>query len=112
MDLQPSERRRQRHQDVVQTQPEIGAQDNRSSAKAIRQRSHYGRTQKLHQSPDRVYQSEDGCRVRRLASDEMDDQFRQDRDDHPERQNVEHDGNEDEDHRRAAWSRRDVRFAH
>ena len=57
-DEQPRQRRRQRHQDVVEAEPEIRQQDDRPPPEAIRQRAVDRREQELHQRPGGAEQAE------------------------------------------------------
>jgi hypothetical protein len=47
-DHQPRQRRRERHEDVVEAQSEVRQQDDRTPAESIGQRAENGRGQKLH----------------------------------------------------------------
>ncbi|MGY3527999.1 hypothetical protein ACVISU_000767 [Bradyrhizobium sp. USDA 4452] len=108
-DEQPDQVRRQRHQHVVRGKAEIRQQDHRPAAKAIGQRAQDRRADELHQGPDRAEHAEDACRVGGVIADEALDQLGQDRDDDPEREHVEQQGDEDEDHRAAARLRKSRR---
>ena len=93
---QPPQVRRQRHQDVVEPEPEIRDQDHRPAAEAIRQRADARREQELHQRPDGAEQAVDFGGARGVAAEEVDHQLGQHRNDDAERQHVEQHGDEDE----------------
>ena len=105
-DEQPAQRRRQRHQHIVERQAKIRQQHHRPPAEPVRQAAEDRREEKLHQRPGGAEQAEDPRRARGVVVDKTFHQFRQDRHDHAERQHVEQDGDEDERHRRAAHRRR------
>ena len=92
---------RQRHEDVVEAEPEIREQDHRPAAEAVRQRALHRREHELHQRPGGAEQAEDLRRARGVAAEEIDHQLGQHRNDHAERQHVEQHGDEDEDEGRA-----------
>ena len=104
-DEQPDQRRRQRHQHIVQRQPEIRQQHHRPPAEPVRQRAEDRREHKLHQRPGGAEQAEDPRRRRGIVVDKAFDQLRQDRHDQAEREHVEQDGDEDEGRRAAAHRR-------
>ena len=110
-DEQPDQRWRQRHQHVVEAKAEIGEQDHRTAAEAIGQGAQQRRCEELHQRPGGAEQTVDARRISGVVVGEAFDQFWQDRQDHPDRQHVEQDGDEDEAHRRAprprGWRRDD-----
>ena len=95
-DEQPGQRRRQRHQDVVEAEPEIRQQDHRPPSEAIRQRAVDRREQELHQRPGGAEQAEIVGAADRVAADEIEHELRQHRDDDADRQHVEQHGDEDE----------------
>ena len=104
-DEQPGQRRRQRHQHVVQRQSEIRQQHHRPPAEAIRERAEDRREQELHQRPGGTEQAEDPRRRRRVVVDKTFHELGQDRQDQAERKHVEQDGDEDEGCRAAAHRR-------
>ena len=105
-DEQPDQRRRQRHQHIVQRQPEIRQQHHRPPAEAVGERAKDRREQELHQRPGGAEQAEDPRRRRRVVVDKTFHEFWQDRQDQAEREHVEQDGDEDEGCRTAAYRRR------
>ena len=104
-DEQPDQRRRQRHQHIVERQPEIRQQHHRPPAEPVRQAAEDRREEKLHQRPDGAEQAEDPRRARGVVVDEAFHQLGQDRHDQAEREHVEQNGDEDEGHRAAARRR-------
>jgi hypothetical protein len=101
-DEQQRQRLRHRHQDEVQAQAQVRQQDHRPAAEAVRQRALDRRAHELH---DHEHRGEDAVRLRRqrhVAAVEAGDQVRQHRDDHPEGQDVQQHGDEDEGERGAA----------
>ena len=104
-DEQPDQRRRQRHQHIVQRQSEIRQQYHRPPAEPVRERAKDRREQKLHQRPGGAEQAENPRRRRRVVVDKTFHEFWQDRQDQAERQHIEQDGNEDEGRRAAAHRR-------
>ena len=104
--------RRQRHQDVVEAEPEIREQDDRLAAEAVGQHAVHRREHELHQRPGGAEQAEIVGAARRIAADEIDDQPRQHRDDDAERQHVEQHGDENEDEGGGARRRDRLGFVH
>ena len=104
-DEQPPQVRRQRHQDVVETEPEIRQQDHRPPAETIGQHAVDRREHELHQRPGGAEQAETVGGARGVAAEEIDHQPRQHRNDDAERQHVEQHGDEDEDEGGAAHGR-------
>jgi hypothetical protein len=95
-DEQPRERRRQRHDDVVEAETGIREQDHRAPAEPIGERSQNRRCDELNRRPCSAEPCE-GCRgQRRVAAAERLDEQRQHRDDHAQREHVEQHRDEDE----------------
>ncbi len=101
-DEQPEQRRRQRHQHIIQRQPEIRQQDDGAAAEPVGQRAKHRRKEKLHQRPCGAEQAEDLRGTRGVVVDKAFHEFGQDRHDQAERHHVEQDGDEDEGDRTAA----------
>ena len=85
-DEQQRERGRDRHEDVVEAQPEAGDQDHRPAAVAVGQRAEKRRAEELHQPPDRGEHAEHLGRARGVAVHEAQHDGRQHRDHDPQRQ--------------------------
>ena len=82
-DKKPGQRRRQRHDDVIETEAEVRKQDHRPPPKAVRQHAEHRREDELHQGPDRAENAKHLRRVRRVAAEKIEHQIRQDRRDQP-----------------------------
>ncbi len=95
-DKQPAERRRKRHQHVVEGQAEVRHQDDRPASEPVRQRAEQRREDELHQRPDRAEQPEPSGGGGRIVVEEALHQLRQHRNDDAERHHVEQHGDEDE----------------
>ena len=104
-DEQPDQRRRQRHQHIVEREPEIRQQHHRPPAEPVRQAAEHRRKHELHQRPGGAEQAENPRRARGIVIDEAFHELGQDRRDQAEREHVQQDGDEDEGHRRAAQPR-------
>jgi hypothetical protein len=98
---QPGQRRRERHQHVVRSQPEIRHQHHGPASEPIRQRACDRREDELHQRPGGAKQAEDARGLCGIVVDEAFDELWQDRNDDAERQHVEQDRDKDEGGRRA-----------
>ena len=96
-DKQHPERRRHRHDQVVDAEPEIGHQDHRPPAVTIRQRAEHRRGKELHHRPDRHEHPEHERCLLVGPAEKGQHQLRQHRNDDPDRQHVQHDRDEDED---------------
>ena len=101
-DEQPGQRRRQRHQHIIQREAEIRQQHHRPPAEPVRQAAEHWREQKLHQRPGGAEQAENPRRTRGIVIDEALHELGQDRHDQAEREHVEQNGDEDGGHRAAA----------
>ena len=104
-DEQPPQRRRQRHQHIVGRKPEIRQQHHRAAAKPVGQRAEDRREEELHHRPGGAEHAEHPRGARGIVVDKALDQPWQNGNDDAERQRVEQDGDENEDHRRALWRR-------
>jgi hypothetical protein len=104
-DEQPAQGRRQRHQHIVQPEPEIRQQHHRPAAKPIRQAAEDRREEKLHRRPYRAEQAEHPRRTGGVVVEEAFHELGQDRHDQAEREHVEQYRDEDKRHRRAACRR-------
>ena len=111
-DEQPPDIRRERHQHVVEAEPEIGNEDHRPPAETVRQRAVDRRTHELHQRPGGAEQAEIIGGARGVAGEEVDHEPRQHRNDDAERQHVEQHGDEDEDESGATFGRGGGDFGH
>ncbi|MFO1402576.1 MAG: hypothetical protein U1F30_15410 [Steroidobacteraceae bacterium] len=98
---QPGDGRRQRHDDVVDAEAEIGEQDHRAAAVAVREQAEERRAAELHQRPGGAEQAEVVRGARDVAAGELRDQPRQHRDHDAEREHVQQRGDEDEAERGA-----------
>jgi hypothetical protein len=111
-DEQPPQVRRERHQDEVEPEPEVGEQDQRPAPVAIGEHAVQRREQELHQRSNRAEDSVDlGC-TRVVAGEEIDHQLGQHRHDDADRQHVEQHRDEDEDESGAPGRRGGLRFGH
>ncbi len=108
-DEKPGQRRRQRHQHVIEREPEIRQQHHRATAEPVRQTAEYRREQKLHHRPGGAEQAEDSRRIGGVVVDKTFHQLGQDRQDQAEREHVQQDGDEDKGHRAAAGRTRQGR---
>ena len=72
-------RGRERHQQIVDAESEVGEQHHGTPPKAIRERADHGRGEKLHCGPHEAEQPDDPCRVRDIAALELDYELRQTR---------------------------------
>ncbi len=95
-DEQPAERRRERHEDVIEAEAEVRHQHDRPAAEAVGYRSEDWRREKLNARPHRAEQRQRRRRARGVAAAKRLDEIRQHGDDHAERQHVEHDRDQDE----------------
>ena len=100
-DEEDGDRRRDRHDDVIDPEAEVREQDHRTAAVAIGERALHRREDDLHDGEGRAKDPEDRGRAGHVAALQPEDELREHRDDHPERHHVEQDGDEDEDERRA-----------
>src|SRR6185503_326880 len=101
---QDGDGRRDRHDDVVETEAEVGEQDDRTAPEPVGERALHWREHELHQGERRPEYAEDRRGARHVAALQLQDELREHRDDDPERDHVEQDGDEDEDERRAPSS--------
>jgi len=102
-DEQPPQVWRERHQDVVEPEPEIGEQDQRPAPEAVGQHAMQRREQELHQRRDRAEDAIDLGRARIVAGEEVDHQLGQDGHDDAQRQHVEQHRDEHENEGGAPW---------
>jgi hypothetical protein len=88
-DEQPDHVRRQRHQHIIQSDAEVGDQDHGSAAERVGQCALERREHELHERPGGAEQAEDLRRFLGVAAHEINDEFRQDRNDDADRKHVE-----------------------
>ena len=92
----PAERRRERHDDVIEAKPEVREKDHRSPAEPVRQHAKHRRKYELHEGKDRPENAKHFRRTRRIAAEKIEHQLRQDRRDQSERKHVQRHGDENE----------------
>ena len=102
-DEKPGQGRRQRHQHIIEREPEIRQQHHRPPAEPVREAAEDRREEKLHHRPGGAEQTEDPRGARGIVVDKTFHELGQDRQDQTEREHVQEDGDEDEGHRSAAW---------
>ena len=95
-DVEPAERRRRGHDQIVAAQTEDRDQQHRTAPEPVRQRTDDGRGDELHQRPAGGEDLHIVQRLGRRASGHGLDQVRQHRDDDAERDHVHQRGGEDE----------------
>ncbi len=93
------------HDDVVETEAQVGQQDDRPPPEAIGEQAEQGREDELHERPHRGEEADGLGGTGGVAPHEVDDQPRQHGDDEAEGQHVEQHGDEDEAQGGAARSR-------
>ena len=93
---QPRQRGRDRHQDVVEAEPQHGEQQHGTASVPVRQRAQDRREEELHEAPGGAEDAVDLGGPRRVAAHHALDQLRQHRNDDAERHHVEHHHHEDE----------------
>ena len=96
---EPDDVRRERHDDVVEAEPDVRQQDDRTAAKAVGERAEHGRRHELHGREQRERQPVELGRPRGVAADERHDERREHGHDETEGKHIEQHGDEDEDQR-------------
>ena len=99
----PADGRRQRHDDVIEAEPEIRKQDHRPPAKAVRQNAEHRRKNKLHERENRSENAEHFRRARCIAAEKIEDELRQNRRDQSDREHVERHRDENKNDGGLAW---------
>src|SRR5207302_9269771 len=88
----PAHRRRQSHNDVIETESQVRQENHRPTPEAVGQNAEHGRAEKLHR---REHRAEDSIPIGRdlhIAAEKIEDQFGQYRSDQTDRQHVERHG--------------------